>query len=263
MQCFRAEYHSRHEQLAKQVHDYFANDYVPRSEHLVDDIQNYCRQLPDVPNTVGLCTCDRPFSCVAKHLGYQDFMSFLCYLAAKTIILMASGIRTRFKTFYYRKNEYIYMPDRNYCRIDDSALILFKRDEISDMINIVENFHEDCIGIKQLYHPKPNILPYETLIHRLYPLIKKLYHVEMIREEDLTDNGIVKIGTVVQSIPARGILLWEYTCSVMLECQSTRHRQKKLFKEAMIELEYSPPGLLPIGGIQYQKGLERFNEYFN
>jgi hypothetical protein len=251
MQCFKAEYHSRHEQLAKQVHDYFANDYVPRSEHLVDDIQNYCYQLPDVPNTVGLCKCDRPFSCVAKHLGYQDFMSFLCYLAAKTIILMASGIRTRFKTFYYRKDEYIYMPDRNYCRIDDSAFI-FKRDEMY-MVNMIESFHEDCIG-KQLYIP---ILPYVTLIHRLYPLIKKLYHVEMVGEEDHT-----QCSNVIQSIPATGILLWEYTYSVMLECQSTRHRQKKLFKEAMIELEYSPPGLLPIGGIQYQKGFERFNEYF-
>jgi hypothetical protein len=38
----------------------------------------------------------------------------------------------------------------------------------------------------------------------------------------------------------------------------------KLFKQAMMELEYSPPvpGLLPKGGIQYQKGLERFNSLY-
>lgn len=252
MECFREEYHSRHESLAKQVHDYFANDYVPRSDHLVDDIQNYCYQLPDIPNTAGLCTCNRPNRCVASRLSYQDFMSFLCYLAAKTIILMASGIRTQFKTFYYRKDQYILVPKRNYSRMDDSCNNIFHQEgrEVADMVYMIERFHNEDQQIATKREMATTELPYETIIHRLYPLIKKYHCVEM---------NHVQSGRISYALSSASIL-WEYTYGVTLECESTRQRQRKLFRQAMSEIEYAPPcpGLLPNGGIQYQKGLERF-----
>lgn len=287
MECPRAEYFSCSyfkvlESIAKQVHDYFANDYVPRSDYLVEDIRNYCLQLPRTfPELDPSCTdtsrtdTSRPDlslpdpTCTCPEgpcLDYRDFMDFLFYLAAKTIVLIASGIRTQFKTFGYLKKEYIRLYHW-FSRADNSASNLFgyELDGITKMANMIERFHDEggpSSGLSAL-PPKPHVpkLPYESLIHHLYPLMagsNDRFHVGMFREGQRPQDSSSRRHMY---LPPNASIRWKYIYSASIECQTTRQRQQKLHTRAMEELEYTPPcpGLLPNGGIRYQEGLESFN----
>lgn len=237
-----------------QVHNYFAFEYAPSSKcswqsDLVEDITNYCHQLPiTVPDTV-LCRNQ-----CTKNLDYQGYLTFLKYLAAETIILKAAGVNTQFKRLEYSTFTFRYDS-----RIDNTTA-MSQYDIIRGHIGEIErlNGEQNFGNIFLFYSNEPHIpkLPYEKIVHKLYPLLSWGEHLHHITPYCCS---------VEMNTPHTDMVSWWSSClygyCAILATKTTEERQREFFREAMLELTMAPPNyLLKLGGVDYQAGLAEFTE---